>query len=167
VTGSQPGSATANADGFPLAAGEARRLLADLLQQLGVGALDRFSQDIGALRVQREADLGAPGPAIGLVGISDFALGELCLRSLLPLIKLIKYVQRTHSLFLCVRTAGQPQTRMSVPRDSSASFLLRTVSLNTALMTSCVWLTKLADRIRAAHAAVLPLRANNERSCYK
>ena len=44
-----------------------------------------------------------------------------------------------------VRCPDDDGTGMSVQGDS-ASFLLRTVSLNTALMTRCAWLTRLADR---------------------
>jgi hypothetical protein len=69
-----------------------------ITSQLNVGALDRFSQDIGAVRVQHGADLGAPGHVIGLVGIADLALGELFFKHLVYSVKLIEYAQQVHSL---------------------------------------------------------------------
>jgi hypothetical protein len=54
AAGSQPDSAAASSYGSPRGSGRwsAPRLLADLLQQLSAGVLDRFSQGIGAVRVQ-------------------------------------------------------------------------------------------------------------------
>jgi len=50
-------------------------------------------------------------------------------------------------------------TGMSVQGDS-ASFLLRTVSLNTALMTRCAWLIRLADRPLRFIAATISLMSS-------
>jgi hypothetical protein len=68
------------------------RPLADLLHHLGVSALDRFSQGIGAVLVKHGAKLGTPGDLTRPVGIADLAFGELFFKHLLYSVKLIEYV---------------------------------------------------------------------------